>query len=581
MDYIATIRISSRSFSQGRGTSDISLTKDLSLREVLDYLESHPNDGFMHCYLDKVISSDKKSSIAEVVRRFQIKPSIITFGILAQTDTQEYPELLEVLTTVKNQRQLLKFLEQHYNIAVRGFAQQDYLMLQSQWDSIFRENRDNHTPFSDTKKIKFEVPVDFLAEIKNTPNYSPVNQFVASSINSSVATGTSIRTISPNETYERIEKLDLDNIMTEDTQLVGYDFCGTYLIMIPWNLKLAVSMGKHTYTLISKGGSGGKGLDKTSALVSGLMEVLERYSAGFGCTPDFFESYEETQDFRRAKQSQLEQESGNVLDLNKLSLKIPYQDHELHWVKGIEQRSDGSSSIYVPAQIVYLFPNLDEVNVVQATSNGLASGNSMEEAKLHSLLEIIERDGDYNMFYSPDRVFKLTASNKKIAEVLNRYQKRGLTVQVLDLTTEFGIPTYRAFVQTNGQILSGSGTHLDGKIAVVRAICELSTKCFVWEKKYLTNSWAEIKNPSADMKQVSYDNLPNYSSGNVVTDLRITEATLTANGYNPIYVNLTRSDIGIPVVRTIVPGLEMHEGTSKRQFKHFLDQTGIKLKYLH
>ncbi len=71
--------------------------------------------------------------------------------------------------------------------------------------------------------------------------------------------------------------------------------------------------------------------------------------------------------------------------------------------------------------------------------------------------------------------------------------------------------------------------------------------------------------------------MPDYSSGNVETDLRVLEKLMTSNGYNPIYVNLTRTDIEIPVVRTIVAGLDMPNGASERQFLHFLKQSGMRL----
>ena len=44
------------------------------------------------------------------------------------------------------------------------------------------------------------------------------------------------------------------------------------------------------------------------------------------------------------------------------------------------------------------------------------------------------------------------------------------------MTTEFGVPVYRAFVTNGKTVLSGSGAHLDSGIAVIRAVCELLPK---------------------------------------------------------------------------------------------------------
>ncbi len=35
------------------------------------------------------------------------------------------------------------------------------------------------------------------------------------------------------------------------------------------------------------------------------------------------------------------------------------------------------------------------------------------------------------------------------------------------------------------------------------------------------------------------------------------ESTLLANGFRPAYVDLTRADLGVPVCRAVIPGLEI------------------------
>ena len=78
------------------------------------------------------------------------------------------------------------------------------------------------------------------------------------------------------------------------------------------------------------------------------------------------------------------------------------------------------------------------------------------------------------------------------------------------------------------------------------------------------------------MKKVKEGALPNYSLGSAARDLQLLEKLLVANGYQPIYVNLTREDLDIPVVKAIVPGLEMFaefdefSALSLRQFAHYL-----------
>ena len=67
----------------------------------------------------------------------------------------------------------------------------------------------------------------------------------------------------------------------------------------------------------------------------------------------------------------------------------------------------------------------------------------------------------------------------------------------------------------------------------------------------------------------------NRSRGEATQDLCNLEALLLANGYKPIYVDLTHRDTGISVCRAIVPGLEMMTFFDRftplglRQFAHY------------
>jgi len=76
--------------------------------------------------------------------------------------------------------------------------------------------------------------------------------------------------------------------------------------------------------------------------------------------------------------------------------------------------------------------------------------------------------------------------------------------------------------------------------------------------------------------RLEYEALPNYSSGDPAQDLHLLEKLLIMNGYRPIYIDLTREDLDIPVVKCLVPGLEIMTVLDRfsplniRQFGHYL-----------
>jgi ribosomal protein S12 methylthiotransferase accessory factor YcaO len=57
--------------------------------------------------------------------------------------------------------------------------------------------------------------------------------------------------------------------------------------------------------------------------------------------------------------------------------------------------------------------------------------------------------------------------------------------------------------------------------------------------------------------RVPLEALPDYDRGDSGENLRLLEHLLLANGFEPIYVDLTRADLDLPVVRALVPGMEL------------------------
>jgi len=270
----------------------------------------------------------------------------------------------------------------------------------------------------------------------------------------------------------------------------------------------------------------------------------------------------------QARYEDLTGEPHEVLNPNNMNLEVPYENQPLYWVPAQRVDEQGTHLTHVPAQLVFLFCNLDEISLTSGPpSTGLASGNTMEEAKLHALLEVVERDAERVMPYCEERCFLLESELPVVKDILQRSAQDGLQVQFLDITTELGVPCYKAFVQgPGGEILKGCAANLDGRRAAVSALLELP----------FHPSWFRPVPAPPGLKRVKEDTLPDYSSSNASHDLMLLERLLIANGYQPIYVNLTRKDLDIPVVKAIVPGLEMFaefdefSTLSIRQFAHYL-----------
>jgi ribosomal protein S12 methylthiotransferase accessory factor YcaO len=233
-----------------------------------------------------------------------------------------------------------------------------------------------------------------------------------------------------------------------------------------------------------------------------------------------------------------------------MALEVPYKDQPIYWIEGIRCDAEGKHAVLVPYQAVFLFANLDEICLFSGLgSTGLAAGWSLEQAKFHALLECIERDAEAVQLYDPRRCFRLATRDGMVDGLLADFRRRDIDVIFQDCSAEFGIPCYKCFViGADGNITKGTSAHFAGWQAALAALTETP---------YPYPHGPASRSAPADLPVRYLEELPDYTSGNVEGDLQRLEALLAANQLHPLYVDLTRQDVGIPVVRALVPGLDL------------------------
>ena len=204
----------------------------------------------------------------------------------------------------------------------------------------------------------------------------------------------------------------------------------------------------------------------------------------------------------------------------------------------------------VPAQAVFLFCNLDEQSLFLAGgSTGLASGNTEAEARLAALTEIVERDAEATTPFSREGCFVLKSRDERLQALLDDYAARGIQIQFQDITTELGVPVYRCFVMSRrGEVAQATGANLCGSRAALAALTEVP-----WPYPY-----GEPTGPALGGLPVRWlEDLPDYSLPSAEASCKLLEKTLCAQGRTPLYVDISRKDLDMPVVRALVPGLEL------------------------
>ncbi len=250
-----------------------------------------------------------------------------------------------------------------------------------------------------------------------------------------------------------------------------------------------------------------------------------------------------------------------------------------------------NEEILVPANAVF-HPFSQGKRLFRTNTNGLASGNETEEAVFHGLSEVIERDAWALVEASRNTGPIIQNVGDGLAgELMDKFAKAEVAVYLKDITSDIGIPTCAAVsddlkLRDPTLLTTGMGTHTNAGVAVLRALTEVAqsrltqihgaredTKLADFRRqlgydrtKRLNKHWFD----TSCMKDFS--EIKSYDSDDFLDDIKyMLERLADAGMERAIVVDLTRKEIGLPVVRVIVPGLEMAAVDPERAGRRFRD----------
>ncbi|WP_162625216.1 YcaO-like family protein [Streptomyces cadmiisoli] len=330
---------------------------------------------------------------------------------------------------------------------------------------------------------------------------------------------------------------------------------------------------------------GGKGTSKMAAKLSAVMEAIERASA------------EELPNWRVARGSYNQLACADAVDPSKFSLPLDtsyHPDATFSWTGAYDLI--GNSYALVPTDLV-VNPAVEGI-VPRIETNGLASGNTYSEATLHALYELIERDAvsqedfytiHHDPAFSPRRPLRSididTITAEAAKEFIKKLGKEGLVLRVQDLTSAIGIPVFRAIVINQNffgregemSIFTGEGCDLDPSRAVVRAIteaCQAHSSVVTGARDTFEHS-AHGQRPATQKRLTSLYSKPGSLpfpqakrggiSSNILGNVQTVSNLLRGAGLEQCLVSeVTREDLGIPVVRVIIPGIAFPYGKVAR-----------------
>jgi len=219
------------------------------------------------------------------------------------------------------------------------------------------------------------------------------------------------------------------------------------------------------------------------------------------------------------------------------------------------------------AAVFYGYPFEAGERYFMADSNGCAAGRTIEEALANALLELVERDALaiwwYNRLQRP--AVQITAAVDEPTEsIIRSLESEGRNVQVLDITTDLDVTCYVALAPKydGSDVLFASAAHVCPQKAAYKALSELSQIAFWRAQKQPNQLWTEwlhvANTKKPEFHWLAANGTVTLGDRERVTPTAIIQVcvnTLERAGVQSYWVDLTRPEIGLQVVRAIAPGL--------------------------
>ncbi|NET65384.1 MAG: TOMM precursor leader peptide-binding protein [Moorea sp. SIO1G6] len=332
--------------------------------------------------------------------------------------------------------------------------------------------------------------------------------------------------------------------------------------------------------------SSGKGKSDSQSRASGFCEAVERYSGIYqGDEPRILSTLAEL------GEKAIHPENCLLFSETQYTNRKPLNQQATVAHDWIPQRFDDSQAIdwtpvwslteqthkYLPTAFCYYDSPLSKGHhFCKADSNGNAAGNTLEEAILQGFMELVERDSValwwYNQLKRP-AVDLASFDEPYFLELQQFYQENNRELWVLDLTADLGIPAFAGVSRRLGdgsqRVIAGYGAHLDPTIAILRAITEVNQigleldkipddKLQGDSKDWLLNATLETQPylaPDSTVPLKVAGDYPQRWGNDIQQDVMTCVEIAKGVGLETLVLDQTRPDIGLNVVKVIMPGM--------------------------
>lgn len=326
------------------------------------------------------------------------------------------------------------------------------------------------------------------------------------------------------------------------------------------------------------GGMGFSFETEEEAKIGAIGEFVERYSSAIVNAPVIEGSFNSLNEVC-IDPLQITRVSPHQFMLNNIDRADIDRDSVFYWVQGYDETNKCEK--WIPTELVYLTAYFkSEIPIRDMISTGLATGNSILDAKERGLLECIERDAITIMWYRKMSMPKIkldSIKDKEVSKIIKNLKELDLEIVILDIRNNIDIPTYLVVLKSevSPYLSVGGAAHYEPIIAIKGAFKEaiavynFSIEDLFYERVKSEDEYLKLNGMDDHSSYYAFynrnDKLAFLENGREIefeqskkgiVNYQDLISDLKNKNIDVLTVDLTTSDVkslGLYVVRTVVP----------------------------
>src|SRR5690625_1523879 len=228
-----------------------------------------------------------------------------------------------------------------------------------------------------------------------------------------------------------------------------------------------------------------------------ILESMERYATAFP-----YHS-KERKPLKEDESEKIDLTLGEMMELNNYWNDQEYNQNIPIYYSEVEAVHK-DENVLIPEQLIYFNSHqvTGEHRFIYESSNGSAIGSTLEEASLHAMLELIERDAFLATWYGKIPPVRLKVKNMEshaIDHYIQALQRKGIKAHIFEVSMEVKIPTIWVLLEKENPksnemaFYTAASTSFDLKDAIEKALIEATTAISVFENVFKKDEYQKRK----------------------------------------------------------------------------------------